>query len=310
MIVATKVDSLRQLLSGAPLEERNGVLEYVPADGDYCENFGLQWNRFREMQIDSLSGSSHSHDRFYSETGWTPDSIVGKVVLDAGCGAGRFAEVALEAGARVIAVDISSAIYACQQTLARFPTENYLLLRANLFNLPLQPGVFDCIYSLGVLQHTPDPLLAIRSLAPLLQPGGELATWIYTRTTSTGWTAPSSKYLLRKIIPSRWPPSAKLRAARALTAIGFPFGWALSWLGRPGQRASCLLPYAARHHLARGSFRRQWDYCVMDTFDWIGPQYDLPQTEEDVRQTMSQAGLVNIRRTPALGMAIVGQRPS
>jgi hypothetical protein len=101
----------------------------------------------------------------------------------------------------------------------------------------------------------------------------------------------------------------KLRIAKLLTAIGFPAGWLLSWFGRFGQRASNLLPYAARHHFARGNIRRQWDYCVMDTFDWIGPEYDLPQTEHDVRRTMEQAGLVNVRRTPARGMAIVGQQP-
>jgi hypothetical protein len=48
----------------------------------------------------------------------------------------------------------------------------------------------------------------------------------------------------------------------------------------------------------------------MDTFDWYGPQFDLPQSEADVRRTMESAGLVRIRRTPAHGMAIVGEKPS
>jgi 2-polyprenyl-3-methyl-5-hydroxy-6-metoxy-1,4-benzoquinol methylase len=307
--VEVATTDLRELLTGPPLRERDGVLDYVPDEGDYCENFGMQWNRFREIQIDSLSGANHSHQRFYAETGWKREDLAGKVILDAGCGAGRFAEVALEAGARVVAIDLSSAIFACQQTVARFPRENYLLLRANIFELPLKPGSFDGVYSLGVLQHTPDPLLAVRTLATLVAPGGELATWIYAKKTHEGWPAISSKYLLRRLVPNQWSLPAKLRAAKAFTALGFPAGWALSWLGRLGQRASNLLPYAARHQVARGSFRRQWDHSVLDTFDWIGPQYDLPQNEEDVRKAMTQGGLTKIRRTPALGMAIVGQRP-
>jgi SAM-dependent methyltransferase len=124
MIAKSNIQDLRELVSRSPLLERDCVLEFIADSGDYCENFGKQWNRFREIQIDSLQGSRESHNRFYSETQWKPEELTGKLLLDAGCGAGRFAEVALEAGARVVAVDLSSAIYACQKTLSRFPKEN------------------------------------------------------------------------------------------------------------------------------------------------------------------------------------------
>jgi hypothetical protein len=45
---------------------------------------------------------------------------------------------------------------------------------------------------------------------------------------------------------------------------------------------------------------------VMDTLDWFGPQYDLPQKESDVVQTMQKAGLTHVKRLPARGMAVVG----
>ena len=302
---------LRDLLTRPPALEQDGVLDYVAQGGrsvDYCGNFGEQWHRFRAIQIDSLSGSRESHQRFFAETGWSPDELKGKTILDAGCGAGRFAEVALECGANLVAADLSVAAYACRQTLERFPQDRFLVLRADLFDLPLAPGSFDGIYSLGVLQHTPDPLAAIRRLAPLLKPGGRLATWVYEKRTAH----------LRRLQPrlwlrgltKHWSTAAKLRLARGLTAAFFPLGWALSWLGRPGELASYFLPYAARHHLGRGDLRRQWDYCVMDTLDWYGPVYELSQTEPDVRRTMAEAGLLNVHRTPARGMAIIGEAPA
>jgi SAM-dependent methyltransferase len=302
---------LRTLLTHPPAVEKDGVLDYVAgsaAEADYCANFGDQWNRFREVQIDSLSGRTESRDRFYAETGWSPAELAGKTILDAGCGAGRFMEIALEAGARVIGVDLSEAIYASRKTVARFPADRYLLVRADLFDLPLAHGAFDGVYSLGVLQHTPDPLGAVGRLARHLAPGGRLATWIYeVRRSHLRWA--STRLYIRAMTANR-SDVFKRRMARALTAAFFPVGWALSWFGRPGQVASYFLPYACRHHHGRGDLRRQWDYSVMDTYDWYGPKYELSQTDPDVRQAMTAAGLKNVRRLPARGMAIVGEAPT
>lgn len=272
----------------------------------YANSFGLQWNLFPEIQVDSLSRHGESRTRFFNETGWTLDELKYKLVLDAGCGAGRFAEIALECGAQVVAVDISEAVTACRRTLARFPSAQYQVLRADIFNLPFAPRSFDYIYTLGVLHHTPDPLGAIRLLTRYLKPGGQMATWIYE-------THPLDQFKPRTWIRSlvqSWPDERKLALARKLTGLGFPLGWCLSWLGRTGEKISYLLPYAARHHLARGSFRQQWEWSVLDTFDWYAPRYEFPQSESDVTQAMRAAGLVKVRRLAARGMAIVGKMPA
>ncbi|MDX1964506.1 MAG: class I SAM-dependent methyltransferase [Pirellulales bacterium] len=299
----------QNLFTREPLAVQRGVPEYVAVDDDYAENFGRQWNLFREIQLDSLSGQNESSTRFFNETGWQSEWLAGKLLLDIGCGAGRFAEIACQHGARVVAVDLSTAVYSCQETLSRFPADQYRVIRASLFDLPLRPQAFDGVYSLGVLQHTPDPLGAVRAIAEFVKPGGELATWIYEskgRGNALGNLTP--KMLLRRFLIRGWTPDAVLRFSRWMVALGFPVGWGLSWLGRPGELLSHGLPYAARHHRGRGDLRRQWLYCLMDTMDWYGPTYDLPQSEADVRQAMSAAGLGDIRRLPAKGMAIVGRR--
>src|SRR5262245_16680252 len=97
---------LEDLLTRPPHKSDGGVLDFIGDErGDYCSNFGTQWNMFRSVQLDSMSGTKESHKRFVSETGWSTENLRGKLLLDAGCGAGRFAEVALELGARVVAVD-------------------------------------------------------------------------------------------------------------------------------------------------------------------------------------------------------------
>src|SRR5687768_6282169 len=91
---------------------REYIPRFVPAS-NYADNFGMQWNEFRTTQLDSHSGRDISADRFWRATGWRPEQLKGKWLLDAGCGAGRFAEVALQAGAIVVALDYSSAADAC-----------------------------------------------------------------------------------------------------------------------------------------------------------------------------------------------------
>src|SRR3954470_15618611 len=60
-----------------------GVPRFVPAE-NYSSNFGLQWNRFRRTQLDSATGLPISRTRFFAESGWTPDELRGRSVLDAG----------------------------------------------------------------------------------------------------------------------------------------------------------------------------------------------------------------------------------
>ena len=94
---------------------RNGI-QVVP-ETNYADNFGEQWNHFRLTQLDSYAGHPISADRFWAATNWKPKDLKGKTIIDIGCGAGRFAEIALKAGTKVIAVDYSSAVEACYRIL-------------------------------------------------------------------------------------------------------------------------------------------------------------------------------------------------
>lgn len=96
---------------GPPTPITCGIPRFVRDDA-YATAFALQWNTFRRTQLDSVSGLPLTASRFWQNTKWHPDELVGKRVLEAGCGAGRFTEVLLSAGARVISFDLSAAIEA------------------------------------------------------------------------------------------------------------------------------------------------------------------------------------------------------
>jgi len=116
-------------------------------------------------------------------TGAFSRDLTGRTILDAGCGSGQdMARVAAK-GAVVIGVDQSEGVYfAREYNKDKNYYRNYHCIRADIFNLPLKSGIFDMIYSNGVLHHTPDTKRAFSSLPSLLKKGGTIAVWVYDRT--------------------------------------------------------------------------------------------------------------------------------
>src|SRR5205823_9657548 len=74
---------------------RDGIPRFVD-ELDYVESFGEQWKRYRRVQLDSETGKSLSRTRLLDGTGWSPEELRDELVLEVGCGAGRFTEVLLD----------------------------------------------------------------------------------------------------------------------------------------------------------------------------------------------------------------------
>src|SRR5581483_3202812 len=153
----------------------DGVLRFVDAQ-DYAGSFGFQWLKHDRTQLDS-GMSRRSELDFTEKTGLRREDFAGKVVLDVGCGMGRYAEVITRWGAHVVGIDLSRAVEAAARNLA---DREATIIQADVFKLPFAPGSFDMIYSLGVLHHTPDCEKAFKQLPRLLKPGGQIAIWLYS----------------------------------------------------------------------------------------------------------------------------------
>lgn len=141
----------------------HGIPRFVQSEL-YVGNFGFEWNLHSRTQLDD-SASDESERTFRAKTGFTPEQLRGKVVLDVGCGMGRFSDVASRWGATVVGVDLSSAVEAAQKNIGA--RDNVHIAQADVFNLPFRNGTFDYIFSIGVLHHTPDTKAAFDKLPPL-----------------------------------------------------------------------------------------------------------------------------------------------
>lgn len=76
------------------------VINEIPRfvnDDNYASAFGEQWKLYRLTQLDSYTKSTITYDRMKRCMGIKMfESLRNKLVLEAGCGAGRFTEILLE----------------------------------------------------------------------------------------------------------------------------------------------------------------------------------------------------------------------
>ena len=151
-------------------------------DGSYASLFGDQWKQYKKTQLDSYTGSPISEDRLNRCLGDLKNNLNGKVVLEAGCGAGRFTEILLKKGAILVSSDLSSAV---EVNAENFPiSDKHLVIQCDINDMPYADESFDVVICLGVIQHTTDTEKTIEDLYSLVKKGGTLIIDHYTFTRS------------------------------------------------------------------------------------------------------------------------------
>jgi SAM-dependent methyltransferase len=270
----------------------NGVPRFVEQQF-YTGSFGFQWLKHDKTQLDNES-SRRSEKDFISRTRFRPEDLAGKLVLDVGCGMGRYAEVATKWGARVVGIDLSQAVEAARRNLA---DRDATIFQADAFRLPFAPESFDYIYSLGVLHHTPDCEAAVKNLPRFLKPGGELAVWLYSGYNP--WYRFSDFY--RKLTRRMSPRVLHTLCYGTIPLYGLHQGLRkIPLVGRPASGAlRLLLPM---------SFNPDSQWRVLDTFDWYSPWYQSKHTYEEVFRWFESCGMEELT-VGDIPVAVRGRKP-
>jgi len=96
-----------------------------------------------------------------------PESLSGKLLLDAGCGTGWFSKKAAQRGANVVSLDLGVGLL--KETAKKVDS---LLVAGTAMNLCFRDHTFDVVVSSEMLEHTSDPRISFRELARVVKPNG------------------------------------------------------------------------------------------------------------------------------------------
>lgn len=250
------------------------------------EDFDFEWSQFRATDTVDVT---NVYEQYFDQV--APDDLARTgTILDAGCGAGRWAYQVASRGPRVIAMDLGLSIeVAAANTVA---LERVACVQGDLLHLPLRDGSVDAAYCLGVLHHVEDPAPAMRHIARVVRPGGWILIYLYYALDQRG---PAFRALFRAVDLARggtsrlprpllmavafliasfvyWPLA---RVSRGLAAVGF-------------RRLAALLPLS---FYSRKSLR----FMLNDSVDRFGTRLERRYTRRGIADLMEAAGLSDVR---------------
>ena len=164
----------------------------------YTDSFGVEWKEFPDVQLDSENQYSWniSEARLELVLGFPLEFLKDKSVIELGCGPGRFSEHFIKYCKDLTIVDSSDAINYnstakhknCTSHRKDFLDQSFIKENSNKF---------DIVFCRGVIQHTEDRFIAIKSLFEYakIQPAGLVIFDVYPRRKS------DLMYFWRNVLP-------------------------------------------------------------------------------------------------------------
>jgi 2-polyprenyl-6-hydroxyphenyl methylase / 3-demethylubiquinone-9 3-methyltransferase len=129
-------------------------------------------------------------------------TLSGARVLDVGCGGGLLAEALAREGAKLTGIDLApgmievARLHALEQQL----DVDYRVAAAEAV-AAAEPGAFDVVTCMEMLEHVPDPASMIRTLAGLVRPGGSVFISTLNRNLKSFLLAIVGAEYVLKLIP-------------------------------------------------------------------------------------------------------------
>jgi len=234
-------------------------------------------------------------------------NLKGKLVLEAGCGAGRFTEILLDNNAGVVSIDMSNAVEANQENFPQ--NEHHVIAQADICKLPFIEEQFDIVLCLGVIQHTKHPEQTLKALYEQVKPGGWLIVdhYIFSWSYATQIAKIVSRFVLKRIKPEK-----SFLITGFLVKVFLP----LHRLGKGSRiwqaimrRVTPVVSYYNDFPELSDELQEEW--ALLDTHDNLTDYYKHFTTKRKFKHSMKELGMDNVECWNAgIGVEGRGKKPN
>tara|TARA_B100001287_G_scaffold116244_1_gene97804 strand:+ start:2361 stop:3269 length:909 start_codon:yes stop_codon:yes gene_type:complete len=149
-------------------------------DKKTVESFGEEWSKFANFNKQEISKIGDEYFDIVNSNHLNENSIV----LDLGCGSGRWTKYLSPKVKFIEAVDPSDAVLSASQFLSE--NKNVRVSKSSVDNIPFQNNSFDFAFSLGVLHHIPNTEKALTKVVEKVKINGWVLIYLYYSLDNRG----------------------------------------------------------------------------------------------------------------------------
>jgi len=256
-------------------------------DNQTIDSFGDEWQRFHKFEAEELERIGREYFDIVDTAMLNKDSVV----LDIGCGSGRWSKYVSSRAGFVEAIDPSEAVLVAVDLLKE--RENVRVTQAGIDEIPFEDNSFDFAFCLGVLHHLPNTAEALKKCVDKVKPNGYFLTYLYYSLDNRGTIYRlifKASSLIRRVVSSL-PFRLKAVVCDVLAVVLYmPF----VILGRvllkiPGLKR--VVPMLPLSYYCDKSF-----YIIRnDALDRFGTPLEKRYSKAEIQSMMEAAGLTDIQ---------------
>ncbi len=258
----------------------------ISIDQKTIKSFGLEWTRFNSFSNQEIQKAGDQYFDIVCSHHVNKDSLV----LDVGCGTGRWSKYLSDKVKFIEAIDPSDAVYSAVRLTKDI--QNIRITRASIDTMPFDDNLFDFIICLGVLHHVSDIQRAINEIVKKLKSGGYLLVYIYYNLDNKGWFLRSLFFLsnnARKVI-FRLPDKIKVLICDLLAVVVY---LPLVTFSRALKKA-----FPHKNFYSKVPLSYYWDKSFHmirnDSLDRFGTPLEKRYSRAEIKEIMEKAGLKEI----------------
>jgi len=254
-------------------------------DLETVKSFGEEWHKFSSFSEHEIANAGNQYfdillDKINKES----------IVLDVGCGSGRWSKYLAPLVKHIEAIDPSDAVIVANELLKE--EDNIRVTQGSVENIPFPDESFDVVFSLGVLHHIPDTQKAIADCVRKVKKNGHFLVYLYYSLDNRSFFYKLLFFvsdILRKFICKMSKRQKQLVCDGIAYSIYLPLVYCSRLLKR-------ILPFSSIYKKIPLSYYTDKSFKIIknDALDRFGTPLEQRFSKKEIEKMMVNAGLTDI----------------